>query len=184
MGGILFDWCIVKKQLKNLLRKQKGNGVDHYLFVFLLCRREFLPELIDLGLLDVTDVVPTLVLHLRVDLVLHGQGIIQRGVERAEDILGRGFDRAVQVQVTAALFEQQQVLHQILVIHHDSSLQQRIKAVENLGVTGGQILYACFELRVSQAPGGFLTLLLKILLVSEGVLDIEQLFVGHIITSV
>jgi hypothetical protein len=44
-------------------------------------------------------------------------------------------------------------------------------------------LYAAFELRVGEALRCLFALLLKILLMSEGVLDIEQLFVGHIITS-
>ena len=48
----------------------------------------------------------------------------------------------------------------------------------------GEILHAGLERGIAQALCGLGAFLLKILLVSEGVLDIEQLFVGHIITSV
>ena len=50
----------------------------------LLRSGKLLAQLVDLGLFYITDIVPALVGHLRVDLVLHGQGVVERGVERAE----------------------------------------------------------------------------------------------------
>lgn len=70
---------------------------------------EFLLDGVDLLLLSGGGGVPALFRHAVVDLVLHGERFVHGSREGGVHLGGRGFDRAVEHQVTFALDAQQKI---------------------------------------------------------------------------
>ena len=74
-------------------------------------------NLADLLLVGLLGRVPALVGHLLVDVALHAQAVVQRGIEGLLYILGGGLNRAVHIKVAHALRGQQDVFHDRLIVH-------------------------------------------------------------------
>ena len=146
---------------------------------------EFIPHLLHFLLLCAIRLIPSLAGHFRIDLSLHAEGFIQRTAEALGDFRGRGFNGAVQKQITGTLLKVEQIFHHVLVVHVTllSGLQQAIEAPEDLTVAVSHLLHTAPELGILQRLYGFAALLLEEGLVSERILHIKQFLGCHTITS-
>ena len=124
--------------------------------------------------------VPALMGHLIVDAALHGDSVVQRGVEGLMHIGCGRLNGAVHIQVADTLGGQEYALHNFLVVHALSSLNKIVEAVENLLVFGDKPLGLLAQLRNSKLLCGLLALMGHKLSVAQCVLDIEKFLVCHL----
>ena len=78
------------------------------------------------------------------------------------------------IQIAYALFQQENVLHQIFIIHFIFllKLQQSVEILENLLVFLGHLFETALQLSVLNLTDGLFALCLEILFVTERILDI------------
>ena len=141
----------------------------------------FLLDLLDALLLCLLRGIPPVFGHLLINAALHAQGAVERGMEGLVHSGGRLLDRAVQIQIAYALGGQEQIFHDLLVVHRLSSLHQLVERVEQLPVVVEQLLRLLLQRGIAQLRGGRAALDHQKLGVPQRVLDIEQFFGTHML---
>ena len=108
----------------------------------------FILDLCDFGAPCLLGGVPAACRHFVVERLLHREAIRQGAVKGGADGGRDRFNRAVHQKIAHALFDEEQIFHQVLFVHFLPSLHERIEAREDLGVLGGDLLNAVLQLDV------------------------------------
>ena len=138
-----------------------------------------LPHLLDALGLGLLRRIPAVLAHFLIDIALHADGAVQRGMEGLMHGRRVGLDGAVQIQVAHALGGQQQVFHDLLVVHFSSSLYQLVERVKQLLIVADQALRLLLQDGVGQLACRRAALRHQKLGVPQRVFDIEQFFGTH-----
>lgn len=124
---------------------------------------ELLLQRIDLALICLLRRIPSFCGHFIVNRILHAERFVQRAAECLVYVICRCFDCAVHIQIAYALFQQENVLHQIFIIHFIFllKLQQSVEILENLLVFLGHLFETALQLSVLNLTDGLFALCLE-----------------------
>ena len=127
--------------------------------------------------------IPAVIGHGGVDAALHADGVVERAAEGLVHLGGGGLNGAVQIQIADALGGQEDALHDFLVVHVCSSLDQIVELGEEIAVGVDQRLGLGTQGGIGEGVGRLLALLDHKFGVAERVLHIEQFFGTHVCAS-
>ena len=117
--------------------------------------------------------------HFVIDVVLHAQRIVERGIEGLVYVRRCGLDGSVHIQVAHALGGKKYAFHNVFVVHCRASLYKLVKLCEQSLVAVEKLLRLLAQYGVCKLACGGAALGHEILGVTERVLNIEQFLRAH-----